>query len=344
MKKTQLLVAMLLLSFTLMASNKPAIWIISDGCDNSLRNPKDSTKHLTDPDDISAIAAYLLMANHFDTRAIVVASNGGISTVPSAPNQGEWATEFFGKAYEEDIKVLNPEIGGYQPTIPFIESSIRYKWAHFNPEESYASLDEYPSIQALYDEVEGSDKVINIFCWGKLTEPAIFVKHCITNNRYDLLEKTTFISHWTASHFHVGTMEHPEAVHNCFNDADACAFLKLRAANGNIKYYECAAIGEAGLVKGGHKGMEYYNLFKKSRIGKIYVEGKYMPYNGLVDGSDAATFWVMLGNWGVSLHDINNNGTSTPEIEERNEKAFFENAKAMQDEMLRRAMTVGGYE
>ena len=159
----------------------------------------------------------------------------------------------------------------------------------------------------------------------------------VSSGRQDILAKIRFISHWTNSSFHVGSIERPDSVHNCFNDANACAYIKLMALNGHIKFYECGAIGQYGVVEGAPKGHGYYNLFKGSALGKIFSEGKFVKHLNAVDDSDCASYWVLLGDWGVSLIDIAGNGTNRPEVEKENEKAFFMNAPLMRNELLRRA-------
>lgn len=323
-------------------STKPAVWIISDGCDKSLRHEDAPDKYITDPDDISAIASYLLMSNNFDTKGIVIGSNNAISTLSNVPDQAQWAQEYFGAAYKSDLEALNREIAGYQDDIPFYNSVLVKDGSTFNPSCSYDSLADYPSIAALFEVVEMSDDVVNIFCWGRMTEQAIFVKHCKSQCRYDLLRRVRFISHWTASYLRVGTEAHPERVHNCFNDAAACAYLKNEALNGTISFYECGSIGQTGIVEGGYQGREFYDQFLSSELGRIYVEGKYVENKGWVDNSDAATFWALLGNWGVSLDDLQSNGKLTAESELKNQQSLFESAKSMQEELLRRSRVAAG--
>ena len=85
---------------------------------------------------------------------------------------------------------------------------------------------------------------------------------------------------------------------------------------------------------------EYYNQFKISTLGKIFAEGKF-AFKG-VDDSDAATYWTLLGKWGVSLNDVPSNGTNSPEIEKSNEDKFYAGAKAIREELLRRAKIASG--
>lgn len=74
------------------------------------------------------------------------------------------------------------------------------------------------------------------------------------------------------------------------------------AFDGHIQYFECGAIGQHGIVSGSQKGLEYFNQFKSSELGAIFVEGRFV-FNS-VDHSDAATYWTSLETWGVSLSDL----------------------------------------
>ena len=82
------------------------------------------------------------------------------------------------------------------------------------------------------------------------------------------------------------------------------------------------------------------DLTRISRVGTIFVDGKFA--HNSVDHSDSATYWTLLGNWGVSLKDIAANGTNDPEVERRNEKAFLEWSPRIHDELLRRARAAAG--
>lgn len=108
------------------------------------------------------------------------------------------------------------------------------------------------------------------------------------------------------------------------------------ALNGHIQYVECGAIGQAGIVSGSPKGEDYFKQFKTSHLGKIFAEGKFV--HNSVDHSDAATYWVLLGNWGVSLNDITTNGTNFADVELANEEAFKAWSKRIHDEILRRSI------
>ncbi len=319
--------ALLILSSISIHAQKPIVWLISDG-----------GKNINDPDDISAIASYLLMSNHFETEKIILGSTI-LTRNKNTENQKLWAENTYGNAYKKDIINLNKYIGGYQEDISFLESSIKGNGEHFSQSIDY-NLRNYPSILELYKCVKKSKRIINILSYGPLTEQAIFVSYCLKQGQAKLLEKVRFISHWNSSNFHAGTIEHPEKTHNCMGDASACAYMKLQALNGNIKYYECGGIGQHGIVENGQKGSDYYEQFAKSNLGKIFFEGKFNKNR--VDDSDSATYWVLLGNYGVDLKDIANNGLNFPEVEQRNEAAFKSRAKDIRNELLRRSNIAAG--
>lgn len=308
-------------------AEKPIVWLISDGGDE-----------INDPDDISAVASYILMSNRFDTRAIVMASTIHPWNKDTA-DQGKWAEDVYGTAYAADLENLNKYIGGYQKEFRFMESSVKGIGHTFDPNKAY-SLEDYPSILALFQEVDKSEGIVNILCYGPLTEQAIFVSYCLQNDRQDVLNKTRFIGHWTSSNFHVGTPTNPERTHNCFADATSCAYIKREALNGSIEYYECGGIGQHGIVEAGPKGKAYYKQFKTSAIGKIFAEGKFNKNR--VDDSDSACYWALLGDYGVSLDDISPAGLNFPEVEKRNEETFALRSQEMRDELLRRSQAAAG--
>lgn len=341
MKYTLLIVAFSLLMNLINAqqinfstdTKKPLVWIYSD-----MSNPKLQVKNnhqtINDPDDVSAMAGYLLMSNMFDTRGIVISSTHR-EEHKTTPNQLEWVNGFFTKPYSEEVKTLNKNLGGYQESFKWMQSCIKETSETYNPDNDYQSLKNYSTIKALYDELEKTTEVINVLCWGSVTEPAILVKHLLSNKRFDLLHRLRFIAHWTNSSWRQGTSVQPELVANCIEDLKACNFVKEQALNGHVQYYECGAIGQFGIVSGAPKYNPFFNQFHTSKLGNIFATGKFQ--NGNVDHSDAATYWVLLGNWGVSLNDIANNGTNFPEIEKANEEKFFKWSERIHYELLRRS-------
>jgi arylsulfatase A-like enzyme len=112
--------------------------------------------------------------------------------------------------------------------------------------------------------------------------------------------------------------------------------MKSMAGAGKIVYYECGAIGQHGIVSGSPKGTEYFNQFRTSRLGTLFVDGKYVRNS--VDHSDSATYWVLLGEYGVSLQDISADGINPTQVEKANEAKFAAASKRIHDELLRRSM------
>ena len=332
----------ILLAASVCAEPKPKVWIYTDMSDGTLKGPTHMGT-VNDPDDISAMAGYLLMANEFETLGIVVASTHR-ELHKDTPDQGEWANRFFGEAYRAEVGVLNAALGGYPEDVKFVQSCIKESGERFDPAADYASLGNYSTVRALLAAAKAipEGEVIHVLCWGTVTEPAMLVRHVIETNQPDVLERLVFIAHWTSSSFHQGTPENPERVANCQEDAAACAFMKERALAGMIRYHECGAIGQHGIVHGAPREAEFYAGFRVSRLGTQFVEGKFVK--GCVDHSDSATYWVLLGKWGVSLADIPANGTLPPEMEKANEEAFREASKRIHEELLRRARIAAGKE
>ncbi|TXG38378.1 family 43 glycosylhydrolase [Seonamhaeicola maritimus] len=325
----QLTTYLLLFCIAFAFAQKPKVWLISDGGDK-----------INDPDDISALASYILMSNHFDTRAIVMASTVHPWNKDTA-DQGKWATDTYGIAYAKDLPNLNKYIGGFQKSFRFIESSVKGMGENFQWKKPY-NLKDFPSVLALYKELEKTKGKLNILCYGPLTEQAILVSYCKRLGRIDLLNKIRFISHWTSSNFHVGTLKNPEHVHNCFGDPIACDYIKKMALNGDFEFYEAGGIGQYGIVEGGQKGKPYFDQFLESNLGTIFRKGKF--HKNRVDDSDSATYWALLGNHGVSLSDMANNGLNYPEAEKRNEMAFALHANDMRNELLRRSNAAAGFD
>lgn len=322
----------------LQAQSKPKVWIYTDMSDKNIKGAEKEGS-ANDPDDISAMAGYLLMCNEFDTKGIVVSSTHRKEHVSSA-DQAAWATSYFSTAYKKDVVNLNKQIGGFPKKISFIESCIKKSAERFKPAENYSSLANYSTVKALLDLASKEKETIHVLLWGSVTEAAILVKHCLSTQNTKPLKKLKFIAHWTNSYWHQGTMDKPQNVANCREDAQACAFMKEMAQKGEIQYYECGAIGQHGIVSGSQKGTEYFDQFRTSAIGTIFVDGKFA--HNSVDHSDAATYWALIGKWGVSLNDIKSDGTNTPEIEKANEEKFKAWSHRIHDELLRRSKIAGG--
>lgn len=339
MKKINYIVLLLLMGFyQINAQQKPKVWIYTDMSDKNIKG-QEKEGSANDPDDISAMAGYLLMANEFETKGIVVSSTHR-KEHKTSPNQADWANSFFGDAYRKDVINLNKTIGGYPSTITFSQSSIKESSERFDSNKNYKDLSNYKSITDLIKIAKTEKDIINVLIWGSNTEPAILVKHCLATGNQKVLKKLRFIAHWTSSYWHQGSMDKPQNVANCREDAAACAYMKEMAKEGKIQYYECGAIGQHGIVSGSQKGEAYFNQFKSSQLGKIFVEGKFA--HNSVDHSDAATYWVLLGKWGVDLSNIKSDGTNTPEIEKENEVKFEKWSHRIHYELLRRSIIIGG--
>ncbi|WP_236620995.1 PVC-type heme-binding CxxCH protein [Rhodopirellula sallentina] len=319
---------------------RPKVWIITDMSDKRVKRANDGHS-VNDPDDISAMAGYLLMANEFETLGIVVTSTHR-DVHQTSSNQAAWANEYFGEAYRSEVSALNKAIGGYPDDIQFTQSCIKETAERYNPKRIYRSLAKYDTIAQLLataDTIEEGE-TLNVLCWGSLTEPAILVNHCLATGKHESLKRLRFITHWTNSPLHQGSPEHPERVANCREDAAACSYIKQVAADKKIAYYECGAIGQHGIVNGAPKGHEYYDQFRTSKLGNIFVEGKF-AHNG-IDHSDSATYWTLLGKWGVRLKDIPSDGTNSATIEKKNETAFRRNSRRIHEELLKRSRAAAG--
>ncbi len=315
-------------------TQKKNVWIFTDMTDSSLKG-NNHMGTLNDPDDISAMAGYLLMHNAFDTKGIVVGSTHR-SEHKNTPNQAKWALSYFGDAYKKDYKGLQAKYGDYQKSIPFIQSSIMKTGDHFDPHADYTDLSRYASVKKLLMEVKKNPDTLNILIWGSTTEPAIFVKHLLQTNQKEILKRIRFIAHWTNSALHQGTVEHPEAVANCKEDSTACAFMKKMAIQGTLMYYELGAIGQHGIVSGAPSGKVFYDQFETSELGKIFINGKFV--NNKVDHSDSATYWVLLGEYGVGLPEILSNGKNNLALEKRNELNFKQHSYKIHEILLERSL------
>jgi hypothetical protein len=107
--------------------------------------------------------------------------------------------------------------------IPFVQSFIKESAERFIEDNLFDSLAKYSTVKSLFDAASqvGDDEIINVLCWGSLTEPAILVAHYLATNNESLLKKMRFIAHWIDSSLHQGNPEHPERVANCQEDAAA---------------------------------------------------------------------------------------------------------------------------
>lgn len=320
-------------------TGKPVVWIYTDMSDKTIPGPnKEGT--VNDPDDISAMAGYLLLADCFDTRGIVVASTHRKEHATSG-KQADWAQHYFGDAYAADVVNLKKVYPDFPDSISFTQSCIKETAERFDYKKDYVKeIDRYSTVKTLLDLLKTEKDTVNVLCWGSLTEPAILVNICLRSGYAPLLKKVRFIAHWTDSSWHQGSPEHPEDVANCREDAMACSYMKAMAAEGKIFYYELGAIGQHGIVSGSPTGKTYFDQFCKSRLGTIFATGKY-AFN-TVDDSDCAAYYVLLGRWGVSLGDVASDGSNDPEVEKANELKFRKQALRIRTELLKRSDIAAG--
>ena len=178
-------------------------------------------------------------------------------------------------------------------------------------------------------------EILNILCWGSLTEPAIFVNYCTNTGNQDLLDHVRFIAHWTNSSLKQGTPEQPWKVANFNEDANAGWYVKGLAFEGAYDYFELGCIGQHGIVSGQPRTDGYYDAFKVSELGTIFATGKFTS-NG-VDHSDSATYWTLLGSYGVDLGDVDPRGSNAAKVEQANMDAYYATSKTIHEELLRRA-------
>lgn len=79
----------------------PKVWIYTDMSGPTLPGANHRGT-INDPDDVSAMAGYLLMADRFETLGIVVASTHRKEHA-TTPDQAVWAKRVFGQAYQADV-------------------------------------------------------------------------------------------------------------------------------------------------------------------------------------------------------------------------------------------------
>ena len=84
----------------------------------------------------------------------------------------------------------------------------------------------------------------------------------------------------------------------------------------------------------------HFDQFRMSRLVGIFVEGRYV-HRG-VDHSDLATYWTLLGRWGVGLDRIAGEGSSPPGVGRNNETRFRVSFQSIHDELLRRSKAASG--
>jgi hypothetical protein len=309
--------------------NKPSIWIFTDLTDP--RDQREGGHPQTDPDDICSMASLFLSANRFNIKNIVISAN----QQKNLKNPMPFFREVLLAAYYHDLPYLNKNIGGYPEHIP-VEQSIctrSGKVIQFDESNSYADLTKLETVKKLIEDA-GREKVF-VLSWGSLSEPAMAVKHCIETGNAKALQNMVFISHWTKSMVVQGTEEKPFEVTNCQADRNACAYLhRVAFENPLVTFIEIGGAGQTGMI-GGITKFPYREEFEKSRLGQIFLRSKF--YNGKPDQSDASTFWLVRGEFGVTMNDYPQDGSLSLEQEKQMIEKFCSGADKIVLDLLHRS-------
>ena len=326
----RLLCLLCALGVSAFASTRPHVWVLTD-----LSDPRDRRvggHPQNDPDDIVALASLLLQANRFEIGGITYSSTNR----PHLADATDFIESTFVAAYAADRPGLEKAYGGFPPAIPFVRSSITggATARRFDAAADYADLSSYPSVQALVDYATAHP--VNVLIWGPATEAAIALQHCLTTGNDDAVRHMRFIAHWTKSWIAQGTREAPFHVANCRDDAAACAFLHdIALVDERVRYIETGSVGQTGIVNGSN-GYPHWAAFEDSRLGQILTHGKF--YSGKPDGSDSATFWVLIDGFGPSVADYPSDGSLDQATEEANRDRFLAAAPAINDDLRARAI------
>lgn len=329
MKIRAVLICFLVLITSSAQATKPNLWVYTDMSDP--RVTRSGGHPYNDPDDICTLAALLLQANRFHIETVVYASNHRRGLGPDT----DFVANMFAAAYAEDQPHLNAALGGYQPDIHFVRSSLRRMdpTERFNPEHDYRDLSDLPTVQALVDYA--TENPVYVLLWGPTTEGAIAVQHCLTTNNEAALENMTFIAHWTRSYIAQGTPEAPHKVANCNDDAVACQWLHdMAQRDRSVKYVETGSTGQTGIVNGS-AGYPHFADFQRSRLGQVFIHGKF--YHGKPDQSDGATFYALIDELGATLADFTTDGTFSQAREENIRDKFLADGHAILDDLRTRS-------
>ncbi|PWJ35028.1 nucleoside hydrolase-like domain-containing protein [Sediminitomix flava] len=347
------------------SEGKPAIWILTDftgmkkdGIEFRHQNDKQSQLNtVSDPDDYVAMVMYLMNANKFHTAQIVLGSDGADKSKGTNP-----LTEFQNRiltAYEHDISFWNSNKNtkGFPSAqeISAVTKLTTLQGQKFDTNENYTDFKSLaPTVKSLVKELEknkySAENPLYVLVWGPMTEAAMAVKHLQAKGNTDALERLFVVSHWTTSFLRHNNPSKCTAleedrvkygVANCNEDCEACEFLHKEAQNAQAKFrfVDVGSVGQGGIVGGsrpffGKKGIqgEHAQAFLTSEMGKLFIESNFM-YNR-PDGSDCATFYTILGDYGLTLNDFYTNGVITEEQERYAETAFKNNANKMMQELL----------
>lgn len=346
-------------------AQKPNIWLTSDFTGIKTGEPlwKDKTETMShyntesDADDYCAIANYLMLANRFNTVRIVLGSDWA-PTERSTNAVDEFRNRFL-PAYEHDVAYWNGEtgIGGY-PSVNEIAATVRLastQGKRFLPNESYQEIDKLPEtvrelVMELQSEKYSADNPLYVLVWGPATEVAIAIKHLQANQEKRALQNLYIVSHWTTSFISHNNPSRCQAdsinsikygVANCNEDCRACDFVHVEAAkpDAGFRFVDVGSIGQTGIVDG---SVSYFApegfqspkvaLFKKSMMGEMFISSNFIQNRP--DGSDAATLYVILGTYGLTLNDFNDNGQLTEAQERHGMEVLKQQAPYLLDELL----------
>lgn len=348
------IISLLGISLSIQAQQKPTIWIHTDltsatSYTVTSTTSEGETDQDSDPDDHVAMAMYLMLANKFNTKGIVV----GVTNRNTTLNTKTFFDNTFIKAYETDVVQLNAKIGGY-PTADSLkkvtwESSLTAGSGFISfsntPEDKYDSYNALPgTVKALVDELDNSSysasNPLYVCVWGSMNEIAIATKYLIRNEKMAALERLYVVSHWTSSFVAQGTPQNPFNVANCNSGRAACDYMhnEAKKTTAKFKFADLGSCGQGGIVSGsgswfsgGLNGAKATAL-RKSKLGDLAMKSKFVF--GKPDGSDCATFYTILGSHDVKLSNFNHNGVLTQTDEQSAINAYKNSAPRIWDDLL----------
>lgn len=348
---------------TVTPSGKPNIWIHTDmtGAFDYVvdgNKAEAETDANSDPDDQVAMAMYLMMANRFNTKAIIL----GSTTRNLSRNTLNLFQQSHGNAYEAALPCWNETYGGY-PSL----ADLNVKWSSLTDRTGHLSFDNSPAdkydnfadlpqtVKDLVNELKKSEysreNPLYVLVWGPMTEIAMATKHMIRNNMTAALSRLYVVSHWTSSFLNqTGTpcnafpsdqIQFKPA--NCNQNCEACAYMhnEAKKAGADFRFVDVGSVGQSGIVNGsgsffngGNNGVNgpQYQQFQKSGMGDVFVKSKFGF--GKPDGSDCATFITILGEYGVKLSDFNDNGVLTEADETYARNKYLQSAPTLMQDLL----------
>ena len=357
-----------MMSLCMAYAQKPNIWILTDFTGLRLGEPKfknsgpgaSQFNSSSDPDDYAALIMYLMNANKFNTVGIVLGSDFNGRKIKTQNVITSFNNEIL-PAYRNDVRFWNSPNGpGGYPTANELSSVVRAastQGERYDPNKNYRNFNTLPgTVKALVNELKSTNYTkqnpLYVLVWGPLTEVAIAVDHLKANNNKAALDRLFIVSHWTSSfNAQFGqlkcidglsmTIRKKFGVPNCGEDCQACWYTHDQATkpNAGYRFVDVGSIGQRGIVDG--SGSYFSNggingpkarAFKRSVMGDLFIKSNFLK--GRPDGSDAATFYVILGNHGVKLSDYNSNGNLTAQHEAAASSIFKRNASNMLDELL----------